>query len=480
MHNLSVYQEIVEGLTPGVCEQPSFPVHVTERHLQAMWLEQRYFRDLKTPSGEPIEVVSPGIWNAEAGPDFLKAHIRVGDQELFGDVELHVIDRSWYDHQHHQDKRYDAVILHVSLYQPKTALALLTSRGSELVRAYLEPALTISLKRVVQLIDLDLYPYRRFVGSGRCAQQLFRSLSKEKVSQLLSSAAYWRLRQKQQWLHDNTSGMTLGVAAGLAMTLGYKANAQIFFELFLWLREQPAESFEECLVLAMGVCGLFEEPYVGRWAASDVYCDLSSRWTHRDSPKFSLQVGQSRPYNHPVRRLATLCLLVTSGDLEKIWQKLYAIWRSRWAGCDTDDSLKALYKDLLDALPHCFDPYWSHHYLFETTPTAQPLSLLGAQTYQQMFVNVVLPYLLFCLEVEHASAEEMAVFDALYGLCRAPYSGKRNYLVHRFFGDTVKGKLLKLSRYEQGAFQIHRDFCVHYEASCEGCPFVERVKVVLE
>lgn len=63
---------------------------LTERHLQAMWLEQKYFHILKTCDGRHIEVISPGIWNSEAGPDFLKAHLKIGDQEYQGDIEIHL------------------------------------------------------------------------------------------------------------------------------------------------------------------------------------------------------------------------------------------------------------------------------------------------------------------------------------------------------------------------------------------------------
>jgi hypothetical protein len=214
-----------------------------------------------------------------------------------------------------------------------------------------------------------------------------------------------------------------------------------------------------------------------------MYRDLAGRWAGQVGQvavTFPLIVGQSRPYNHPVRRLVVLCHMISSGNFDILWDRLYEVWRARWAGCSTDRDYSKLHKDLLALLPDYVDPYWSHHYLFESSPAAQPLSLIGLEQRQVMFVNVVLPYLLFHLELGRVSAEELLAFDSLYSVCRAPRSGKRNYLVHRFFGDTVKGKLLQRSRYEQGALQIHRDFCVHYEASCEGCPFVDRVRRLLD
>ena len=102
---------------------------LTERHIQAMWLEQKYFKNLKTSDGHLIEVLSPGIWNAEAGPDFLKAHLRIDGAELLGDIELHLSDESWYNHNHHTDSAYDHVILHVGYWTPKKPVPIVTSKG---------------------------------------------------------------------------------------------------------------------------------------------------------------------------------------------------------------------------------------------------------------------------------------------------------------------------------------------------------------
>ncbi len=125
----------------------------------------------------------------------MKAHLRISGKNYFGDIELHLEDSSWYHHHHSNDSRYDNVVLHISLWQPSNPLRLLTSCQEELIRTYLEPALTVPLKRLVQLIDLDLYPYKKFVGSGRCAQTLFKSLSQEKLDTLFTSAGFWRLAQ---------------------------------------------------------------------------------------------------------------------------------------------------------------------------------------------------------------------------------------------------------------------------------------------
>ena len=61
-----------------------------------------------------IEVIDVGIHNQQnSGPDFLMASIRINDVVWHGHVEIHVMASDWYKHQHHKDKSYDNVILHI-------------------------------------------------------------------------------------------------------------------------------------------------------------------------------------------------------------------------------------------------------------------------------------------------------------------------------------------------------------------------------
>lgn len=66
-----------------------------------------------TTDGTPIEVLSVGNHNTDAGPDFTNVHLRIGDKQWVGNVEIHLYSSDWYKHRHHLDKAYDSVILHV-------------------------------------------------------------------------------------------------------------------------------------------------------------------------------------------------------------------------------------------------------------------------------------------------------------------------------------------------------------------------------
>lgn len=87
---------------------------MTERLLHFIWQFQYFNRgDLRTSNGEPLEVLFPGNYNRDQGPDFKDARIRADHTTWAGTVELHVRSSDWFKHKHQDDHNYRNVILHV-------------------------------------------------------------------------------------------------------------------------------------------------------------------------------------------------------------------------------------------------------------------------------------------------------------------------------------------------------------------------------
>ncbi|GAB3586843.1 DUF2851 family protein [Hymenobacter daeguensis] len=85
-----------------------------EDFLHYVWQHQYFDKaDLRTAEGEEIQVLRPGQRNADAGPDFLNARLRLGEVEWNGAVEIHLRASDWNRHNHQTDPKYDQVILHV-------------------------------------------------------------------------------------------------------------------------------------------------------------------------------------------------------------------------------------------------------------------------------------------------------------------------------------------------------------------------------
>ena len=85
-----------------------------EDFLHYVWQHQYFDKaELRTADGQEIQVLRPGHRNADAGPDFLNARLRLDDVEWNGAVEIHLRASDWARHNHQIDPKYDQVILHV-------------------------------------------------------------------------------------------------------------------------------------------------------------------------------------------------------------------------------------------------------------------------------------------------------------------------------------------------------------------------------
>ena len=123
-----------------------------EDFLHYVWQHQYFDKtDLRTAGGEEIQVLKPGLRNADAGPDFLGARLRLGEVEWNGAVEIHLRASDWARHQHQTDAKYDQVVLHVVHTHDAEVNRL---NGSTIPTLALAPRLAPEmLRRYQQLMD---------------------------------------------------------------------------------------------------------------------------------------------------------------------------------------------------------------------------------------------------------------------------------------------------------------------------------------
>ncbi len=70
-------------------------------------------KSLKTILSETVEIVYPGNFNTDQGPDFLFAKIKINDILWVGHIEIHIKSSDWIAHNHQNDPNYKNTILHV-------------------------------------------------------------------------------------------------------------------------------------------------------------------------------------------------------------------------------------------------------------------------------------------------------------------------------------------------------------------------------
>ncbi|MDP1880498.1 MAG: DUF2851 family protein [Parachlamydiaceae bacterium] len=460
------------------CSNSVVSSQLTERHLHIIWLEQKYISSFFTHQSEEIEVISPGIWNFDAGPDFLKAHIRIGQTEYKGDIEIHLHDKDWFLHQHHLDSRYNEVVLHISYYQPKNRKWINKENGFQIDSFYLEKQLKGSLEELISTIDLELYPSRKYPGKGVCADKLFKNLSESTVRSFLKSAAYWRLENKLNFFENQFLNSADQLAAGLAMALGYKNNATAFLELFNYLMPLKDEPEEELLAMALGSCGFLEENRKAIWELSDHYQYLKLVWNGKKYQMLHqthLQLHQIRPLNHPIRRIAYLVKFIRETNIEQFWKDSLDLWKQF---VENEINQKQLKNHFFELIPQYSFSYWDHHFTFELKASLKRLPTIGEEFKMHVLLNTFLPLIYGLVRKNHLK-HEWEKLQSFYISLKVKKTGKILYLQHRFWGENNK-QFLNEAQSVQGMNQLHRDFCMHHESSCQGCPFVERFLKIKE
>ncbi len=471
-----LYRELIHPFNDEVKEEKTSYLPLTERHLQVLWLEQKCLTNLVTNQGDAIEVIAPGIWNREAGPDFLRAHLRIGQQDYRGDIEIHLHDSGWYQHGHHCDVRYNHVMLHLSYESSPRSLPINKENGQQVFSCYLDQSLTVSPSQLISLIDFDFYPSKQFLTSGRCAKELFQHLPDSQIYNLFQSAAYWRLEKKLNDLQLAHPTRSLQFACGIAMALGYRHNAKAFLELFLYLMHYRDLPYQELLAIALGCCGFLEEGRKSSWEESTYYQYMRSLWWGRkDQINYQalLKLNQIRPFHHPIRRLAYLVHFLQDSSLEQLWSKSLRIWET--AIDKPEIFFKQLREKLLNMIPHYQDAYWDNHYTFESQIQKKQLPCLGNELKQHILLNTTLP-LIYATLKEAGNFQNWEKFQQFYASLENPQTSKSSYLHQRFFGNEKSEHWFSQAQMAQGAYQLHQDFCLHFEASCKGCPFVERYR----
>lgn len=235
---------------------------ITERHVQAIWYDAALRpRNLVTRRGSAVTVVSPGVWNLEAGPDFRNAVLEIGPERrrVVGDVEVHLAPADWDFHRHGADPNYRNVVAHVTW-------------GCGPVPGSLPPgAVSIWLGRFVtadtsfsaEQIDLMAYPYARLPEGVRpCEKRIGHD--PDLARQVLQEAGRHRLRMKARRMSGRLCAATGNrgqVFYEEVMTaLGYKRNQVQFRHVAerVPISELTAEDVELAKRMLLGAGG-FEE-----------------------------------------------------------------------------------------------------------------------------------------------------------------------------------------------------------------------------
>lgn len=269
---------------------------------------------MATVTGESVEVIDPGLLNADAGPDFFNAKIRIGGSLWVGNVEIHVRAGDWYRHGHNNDRAYDTVILHV------VAVSECDVRRPD---GSVIPQMILKLRPGVEQRSNTLLHNN---GELACAAHLtemptiyikdwLTSLSLERIQRKAAHISELAASEGGDWQH--------AVYVVLARTLGFHTNSDAFERLALSmpLRKLRRHADHPLTIQGMlfGQAGFLDG--TAPTAEDAEYMDCLRREYRFMADKFSLhapgslgwRMARMRPQHFPMRSLAALAQFVCDG-----------------------------------------------------------------------------------------------------------------------------------------------------------------------
>lgn len=342
---------------------------MTERLLQYIWQFQ-YFNttELTTTAGELIQIIFPGQYNTNQGPDFADAKIKVGKTTWAGTVELHIKTSDWSKHNHQKDKNYNNVILHVVWEDDRTgnAVPVLELKGR---------VSKILLQRYEELMNED-----SFIPCEKSIHSVLEIVWKSWKERLLAERLLRKAATVDNYLQQNNYHWEETFWWLLARNFGMKVNAETFEAI---ARSVPVNilakhknQVHQLEALLLGQAGLLEEKFTEDYPLmlQKEYRFLQSKYRLKPV-SLPLHFLRMRPGNFPTIRLAQLTMLVH--------QSVHLFSKVKEVGS---------VKDIRQWFDVNANDYWHYHYRFDEA-SAFKKKKLGETMIDNIIINTIAPVL---------------------------------------------------------------------------------------
>ena len=343
---------------------------MTERLLQFIWQFQYFNKNnLHTLDGESLEVIVPGQYNHNQGPDFLNGRIRIGDTILAGNIELHLVEADWHRHEHQHDPNYNNIILHVLWESP------------QFVRLSLP---TIALKERVSKILLERYrELMKCQAFVPCAQNAHDAMGIIWISwkeRLIAERLVRKSIVVQQHLHQCHHHWEEVFWWMLARNFGISINADAFEVLAkslpLNIITRHKNHLHHLEAMLLGQAGLLndcpDETHAGMLAREYKFFRRKYALSPIHLPIHFLRM---RPHNFPTVRLAQLAMLMHT---------------VHFPFCSARECRSL--KELRGLLQVTAGEFWDTHYVLNEI-TAFRRKTLGQQMIENIIINTIAPML---------------------------------------------------------------------------------------
>jgi hypothetical protein len=405
---------------------------MTEEFLHYIWKFRLLNRELFSRSGEPVTVIHPGEHNQDGGPDFLNTRIRLGDTTWAGNVEIHIDEGDWYRHNHHLDKAYENVILHVVFeddpdfsHRVDNNLPVLVIKDQfpgyihERYEDFLRNRLWIPCELLIHSVDSIYF------------EQWSYALLTER---LVNRTGNWeRMLGSNKFDWAETLYQCVASAFGLRInTLPFELLAKALPLKLILKYKNNRFSLE---ALAFGQSGMLNTNFSEEYPAGlkKEYEFLAAKYSLQPMDPSLWKFLRLRPSSFPTIRIAQWAAFLQQAD--------------RLFSCVLD--CKAA-EDVTELFSLQASEYWETHFVFDKLSPVKP-KILGAATIHLLILNAVAPFLFFYGDYKGISQEKERAITLIETI-----PGEKNTMITRW---QQLGLPVDNAMYTQALIHLKSTYC---------------------
>ena len=344
-----------------------------EQLLHYVWKHKIFsLKELKTTTGQQVEVIDTGLANTDAGPGFFNAKLKLDGVLWIGNIEIHERSSDWFKHGHHADTGYNSVILHIAS-EIDTEISRSNGERIPQIQLICPEAVRTNYK---ELLETDSYPpcYR-----------IIPSLSPFTAHSWMSALQMERFEQKATLLNERLKrcqgNWEDAFFITLARNFGFGLNGDAFET---WAHRLPFRAVDkhrndlfQIEAIFFGQAGILEDS-----DGDGYYLRLKKEYTYLQH-KFGLipmdaslwRFLRLRPANFPHIRIAQLACL---------YHRAYGLL-SRIMETETLQGVR-------DILKGGTSEYWLTHYTFGGSSPSRPKALSNTSL-DLLIINTVVTFL---------------------------------------------------------------------------------------
>ena len=344
-----------------------------EQLLHYVWKHKIFpLKELKTTTGQQVEVIDTGLANTDAGPDFFNAKLKLDGVLWIGNIEIHERSSDWFKHGHHADTGYNSVILHIAS-EIDTEISRSNGERIPQIQLICPEAVRTNYK---ELLETDSYPpcYR-----------IIPSLPPFTAHSWMSALQMERFEQKATLLNERLKrcqgNWEDAFFITLARNFGFGLNGDAFET---WAHRLPFRAVDkhrndlfQIEAIFFGQAGILEDS-----DGDGYYLRLKKEYTYLQH-KFGLipmdaslwRFLRLRPANFPHIRIAQLACL---------YHRAYGLL-SRIMETETLQGVR-------DILKGGTSEYWLTHYTFGGSSPSRPKTLSNTSL-DLLIINTVVTFL---------------------------------------------------------------------------------------